>query len=216
MEINLNKGNGFIYKLTTPDNKVYIGKTKSLKRRFVKYKNCIEQGLMYIEIQKHGWQNIKKEILYQSEYNEELFSELEKHYIRLFNTFDSDNGLNSQSGGKKGFLTSKKSLQNISISHIGNKPSEETKIKMSLARLGKTFKWSKESSKEKLSKARTGMPIKGCVVVDLCTGVFFNSVQEASMAYNIKRSTLDAKLRGVITNNTNLKKLTNQWRKNVL
>ena len=186
---------GYIYKLTTPDFKIYIGKTKSLSRRFNKYKKSFECGMMYEEIQKHGWDNIDKEFLYSGVYNEELFSDLEKHYIRLYNTFGSENGLNSQSGGKKGFLTSKKALKNMSKSHLGIKDSELTKERKSESQ---RISWSKNKRVHK--KIMTSKS----VLFDPMSGVYYNSIADASRCIGIKRTTLNAMLSGQNKNKTNL------------
>lgn len=56
----------FIYKLTTPSGKVYIGQTISINRRFSSYRNnpSKSQSLIYSSIKKYGWNSIKKEIIY--------------------------------------------------------------------------------------------------------------------------------------------------------
>ncbi len=43
------------------------------------------------------------------------------------------------------------------------------------------------------------------VILDVSTGIYYESIKEASNAYNIKRSTLNAMLNGVNPNKTNLK-----------
>lgn len=192
---------GYIYKLTTPDDKIYIGKTQNIVKRYYKYKKCVEHGLMYIEVQKWGWDNINKEILYEGEYNEMLFSDLEKHYIRLFNTFESNNGLNSQSGGKSGFKTSKVSTTKMSKTRTGTKIAEETKIKMSKIRTGKRWKV-KDPSR---MGGKKGVGISGTLVLDTETGIYYKSIAEASKCLGIKRTTLNSKLLGVNPNNTSIK-----------
>lgn len=55
-----------IYKLTFPDNKVYIGQTKrNPEDRWMKGAGYKKQEKVYQAILKFGWDNIKKQILYQ-------------------------------------------------------------------------------------------------------------------------------------------------------
>ena len=54
-----------IYKLTAPNDEVYIGQTSSLEKRFYYYKSkhCKTQFLICNSINKYGWEAFKKEIV---------------------------------------------------------------------------------------------------------------------------------------------------------
>ena len=67
------------YILLFPNNKVYIGQTVNTKNRWGKNGNGYTTNKeMYADIQKYGWDNIKKQIVYDNlTYNESLEKEKE-------------------------------------------------------------------------------------------------------------------------------------------
>lgn len=97
------KGYGFIYKYTSPSNKVYVGQTVNNLATRAKniasgkgYKKC---SVFWKAIQKYSFTNFKVEIL-----EEVLVSELnekEKYYINYFNSV-VPNGYNLTDGGNGG------------------------------------------------------------------------------------------------------------------
>jgi group I intron endonuclease len=144
-ENNPIKGVGYVYKITSPTNRVYIGQSINLRARINKYRqiNCKGQIRIYNSLLKYGTSNHKLEILetITSNIKEEL-DLLECYYIGLFDCLNL--GLNSHIGG-------------------ANKiPNEATKLKMSEAQKNRdksTYKRGhklSESHKEKLSKAKIG------------------------------------------------------------
>lgn len=80
----------------------------------------------------------------------------------------------------------------------GKKHSEETKLKMSIAKKGmnKSNDW-----KNSISKSMVGKNAKK--VIDNTTGNIYNSVTEAANNLNISRAYLSQQLLGVCKNNTN-------------
>ena len=54
-----------IYCITSPSNKVYIGASTNIEKRFKHYKgcHCISQNKLYNSLKKYGWENHKKDIL---------------------------------------------------------------------------------------------------------------------------------------------------------
>jgi group I intron endonuclease len=68
---------GYIYKLTSPSNREYIGQTVSLEKRFYKYKNllCKNQPKIYNSLVKYGYKNHKIEIL--GEYEIDKLNDME-------------------------------------------------------------------------------------------------------------------------------------------
>lgn len=95
------------------------------------------------------------------------------------------------------------------INRRGQTHSEETKLKMSLAKKGKPSN-NKGTKMTEEQKARMSEAKKGCDptvvqgLLDTQTGVFYNSISEASFYYDIKRTTLNAMLKGQNPNKTNL------------
>lgn len=89
-----------IYKITNiVNNKNYIGFTKNFERRIKQHKKDYKNNdlLLYRAINKHGWENFKFEILYQSKLHEHTLNVMEPFFI---NQYDSHkNGYNMTSGG---------------------------------------------------------------------------------------------------------------------
>ena len=83
-----------IYKITSPDKKIYIGQSVNLKRRLKDYKANLakDQKLLNYSFLKYGFKNHKFEIIRIC--NIEELSVLERYYQILFNCVGS-NGLNS-------------------------------------------------------------------------------------------------------------------------
>lgn len=89
---------GYIYKIISPSNKIYIGQTINYKERIKRYKNlnCKKQLKLYNSLKKYGYENHKFEIL--EECNREELHKKEIEYIRLNNSIKE--GLNIREGGQ--------------------------------------------------------------------------------------------------------------------
>jgi group I intron endonuclease len=123
-----------IYKITSPTEKVYIGASKNiLKRWSFDYKyvcNVKSQKKLYRSFKKYGIANHKFEIIEVCKI-EELFNK-EIYWIKFYNSYKK--GLNSTIGGQNPPVQNKpKSLEHrlkIGLSNKGKKHSEETKQKI--------------------------------------------------------------------------------------
>ena len=145
-----------IYKITNPNNEIYIGQSSNINKRWQTYKRLKDvttQPKLYESLKKYGWENHKFEIL---EITDDK-NEKEKYYISFYDSYVK--GLNSSSknkgpsshsletrkkiglknrilkpnsGGKgKSKPHSKEHKQNISKSLIGRKQSEQHKLNRS-------------------------------------------------------------------------------------
>lgn len=54
-----------IYKITNPNNKIYIGQSTNIENRIKRYKSlqCAGQRILYNSLKKYGWENHKFEII---------------------------------------------------------------------------------------------------------------------------------------------------------
>ena len=138
-----------VYMHRAPNNKVYIGVTsKKLRQRFGK--NGIgyrSQQLFWRAIQKYGWNNIEH-IIIATNLSKDLAYKLE---IMLISEYKSNNpkyGYNSSIGGEASPLGSRHKL------------SEETRAKMSQAKLGEKHPFYGQShsveTKEKIRNSMLG------------------------------------------------------------
>ena len=89
-----------IYKLTSPDNKVYIGCTSQNPKDRWDYGNKYHHNKeLTDDIRLFGWDDFEHEILY-SDLPEEKAYELERDLIREYNSCDPKCGYNKTRGGK--------------------------------------------------------------------------------------------------------------------
>ena len=89
-----------VYKLTFPNNKVYIGKTqRKPSYRWGKNGSGYKfQKNVWDAICEYGWHNIDKQIIEQGLDKNEA-SEKEQYYIKLYNAMDNNKGYNMTAGG---------------------------------------------------------------------------------------------------------------------
>jgi group I intron endonuclease len=194
-----------IYKITSPSGKVYIGSSKNIERRIKYYSSisCIGQTKLYNSIKKYGWNNHILEIIKECSFDE-LYSQ-ERYYGEMYDVLGI-NGLN--------LILPKAGENKIGVSN-------ETRLKMSLSKSGdkNTFFGKKHSNnaKEKIRLFQTGRTHTtehrkkvsdnnaknlSKIVLDLNTGVFYESAKELSDLYCIKHSTIRARLNGTNKNKT--------------
>lgn len=103
-----------VYKYTSPSNKVYIGitsKTQSIRagKNGIGYQHCTA---FWRAIVKYGWDNFKYEEL-ATQLDEETAKELEKYYIKLYNSTDSNYGYNISHGGDGYSIYDKEEILNL-------------------------------------------------------------------------------------------------------
>ena len=93
-----------IYKLTSPTNKVYIGRTNNFETRLIQHKhNAIinkKSNSLYKAIRKYGWDNFKKEII--CEVDSKNAQKIEEEFIIAYNSVR--NGYNDTYSGGGGDL----------------------------------------------------------------------------------------------------------------
>ena len=148
---------GFIYKLTFPSEKSYIGQTIcDIHKRLEKHQYA-SSGCVAVRnaIQKYGWEKVEKEWY---EVPDEDLNFYEEMLVALLGTL-SPGGYNLKEGGGNG-KPSEESRQKMSEAKTGEKHpmygkehTEETKKKMSDAHTGKEHI---EESKQKTSEALSG------------------------------------------------------------
>ena len=164
-----------IYKITSPSGKIYIGKSADIKLRWKKYLrlNCKMQTKLYNSLQKHGAEKHQFEIIHICK--EEDLSDLEKHYIKLYDCFQTKDGLNLRAGGeggkisietrnrmseiRKGMVFSESHKKNLSKALLGRKLPKDVREKMGKSKMG--HKWNvgrkaSEETKRKMSLAQKG------------------------------------------------------------
>ena len=144
-----------IYKIVCiKTDKVYIGQSTNILRRFDYYKRlqCKNQRKLYNSLKKYGVKNHKFEIL--EECLLEQLNEREIYWTELLEAHTKDNGLVLKVGGFKGY-SSEETKEKLSKSQKGNKYREgkilelESKIKISKANRGKSHPSNRKGKKIK-------------------------------------------------------------------
>ena len=123
MSDNYEERRYFVYKHTSPSNKVYIGITQmNPEYRWNHGKGYIKNQYFYRAIQKYGWDNFEHEILF-SELTKKEACNKEIELIALYDSTNPELGYNISSGGENG------NLGIVMSEEIRKKMSESTKGK---------------------------------------------------------------------------------------
>lgn len=147
-----------IYKIVSPNGKIYIGQSVNLKVRLKRYKNkdCKTQSKLFNSFIKHGVNSHIFEII---EYCKiEYLNERERYWQDFYNsTIEGLNCRLTKTNDKSGSI-SEETRRKLSILNKGKILSKETKNKMSLSKKGiKNYNKGKKLSKNirlKMSKAQ--------------------------------------------------------------
>lgn len=80
----------YIYKITSPSNKVYIGRAKNFDTRMIEHKSLAERGGGYTihqAIRKYGWDNMTREII--CEVSTAKAKHIEEQFIRAYDSVNT-------------------------------------------------------------------------------------------------------------------------------
>lgn len=190
-----------IYKIENPKGKIYIGQSKNIERRFYIYKKvlCKKQKMLYRSLLKYGVDNHKFEVI--EECSIDLLNKRERHWQDYYDVLNKGLNLCLVSTIDKKYTHSKESLEKISKTHKGKKLSKEHIEAIAKSTRGK--KLCKEHL-EKLLSGKKPLSHKCKPILSLNTGIFYDTVREASISYCVNRHTLKNYLSGVRTNKTDL------------
>lgn len=142
-----------IYKITSPSNKIYIGQSVNINKRFETYKKlkCKAQSKLYCSFISHGVENHIFEII-----EECLIEELnirERYWQEYYNVLDCGLNLVLTKTKDRSGKSSEETKTKLSISHLGKKQSSELIEKRTKHQKGKHRK---EETKEKIRKKLLG------------------------------------------------------------
>jgi hypothetical protein len=171
-----------IYKITSPSNKIYVGQSIDIERRFKHYKNLKEikgQKKIYYSIKKYGYENHVFEILEKCNVDE--LDSKEEYWIVFYDSCNK--GLNiSEGGGSFGKFNK------------GKKRSTKVKNKISQTKQ----KNPRKTTKEMIQLYRDTSKSKKEVFQYSLEGNFINkypSINEASRQLKIRNDGISACLR---------------------
>lgn len=148
-----------IYKVThTLDGKVYIGQTiKPLKKRWSEHGYKKKNTYFSNCLRKYGKENFSIEQIDQASSLEEL-NEKEVYWINFFDSTNKEKGYNIEHGGNS-HKKSQETIEKQRRSMIGKnkyKRTEEARLNMSLAQMGKKRAPFSEEHKDKIRQKALG------------------------------------------------------------
>lgn len=221
--------NAYIYKITNPKGKIYIGSTVNLKDRIYRYKTyrVKAQVKIYNSLIKYTFENHKFEVIYECNAKDKLYYEF--YFGNLYDVLginglnlslpkfsDEYNGISEETKIKiglahKGKVLSDKQKNQISIRSKkwhednvhpmqGKKAWNKGKVflvgeKNPMYGIKRSEEWKINHSKLIKEKSKKGSEhFRSKVVLDLLTGIFYNSIKEVSIYNNIVYSTLKSKI----------------------
>lgn len=187
-----------IYKITSPNGRVYIGQSIDVANRIKKYANlnCKKQILLYSSLKKYGISNHVFEIVEMCNISE--LNQKERFYQDKYLSYI--NGLNcrvTSSNSKSGHI-SNEAKRKISAFNLGKTIPKEVRIKMSKSKVGKEShrkgKKMSEDTKKKMSKSQ--MKSISQFTLDGILVAKFDSALTASIRLNLIATHIRACCRG--------------------
>lgn len=140
---------GVIYKVTSPNGKIYIGQTINLKNRLKKYKYDFSgQKKLWNNCQKHNWNpNDSVEVI--EECLIDNLNEREIYWIGIYDSYKIGLNCDLGGGGRTGYVCSDETKEKLRKINLGKKLSEETKqkIRETHSKIPKDFYKNRESRK---------------------------------------------------------------------
>lgn len=183
-----------IYKITSPSNKIYIGQSINIEKRWKQYQrlDCKKQPKLFNSFQKHGVKNHIFEII--EECNSEQLNEREIYWKQYYDTIDK--GLNCELFDIGQGCRSHEVKHKISNSLKGKQKTQEHCLNLSRAKVGTPSKRKgKPDLKQKgipkptaggKGKQKKGAgPKEGKHIIDTQTGEIFSSVKECRLKFGI-------------------------------
>lgn len=132
-----------IYKITSPTNKIYIGQSKNIYKRFKQYysfnKSNKSQIKLWRSLKKYGCDNHIFEIIEECKFED--LNIKERYWQEYYNVIDRDKGLN---------------LVLVKTDVKPKKFSKETRLKMSIAAIGKKKKPFSKIQLKRMSESHKG------------------------------------------------------------
>lgn len=220
-----------VYKITSPDNKTYIGCTSmNPKDRWDSGHGYKTNKLLWADICKFGWNAFDRCVIHTNLTEDEAY-EMERNLISHYNSTDPKFGYNKSIGGKgpRGVFPSEETRRKLSESRMGEKNhfygkhhTEEAKYKISIAHSGENhYFYGKHLSDEHRRKIGDGNRGKHLTeeqrirnriynganrkVRCIDTGVVYNSISEAARVNNCDRTGITDACRGKLKTSNGLR-----------
>lgn len=130
---------GYIYRLTSPSGRSYIGLSKDVRKRWSEHQLSArnnESNTLHKAIRKYGWNSFNKEVIATGLYVNIKFLEISAIYI--FDTFNKGYNMTTGGDGTSGNKKTPEQIERLREVNLGRFVSEETRARQSEAQKGLT------------------------------------------------------------------------------
>jgi len=220
MKRDLTNVKGYIYKLTSPNGKTYIGQTVNKKQRKYHYNSgdFKQQTKLWNSVSKYNWNPAETyEIIEEClcGVDKEILNKRETYWIDHYNSFKSGLNCNVGGDGNLGNQHSAESKRKMSEAKIGvkhpdwrneqkreytkgRKHTDEAKLRMSEAKIANMTDDVKSKISEGLMGNQNGIGNSGSPkkVVCLTNNKIYNSIKEAANELGLHSSNIIATCKG--------------------
>lgn len=170
-----------IYKITSPSNKIYVGQSINIEKRFKSYSklHCYQQYKLYNSLKKYGYKQHIFEIL--EECTIEQLNIKERYWQDYYDVL-SKNGLNLTltRTDEKRKVYSPEIIDKIRESNLGKK---------------KIYKSEESLERTKLTRFKLGSTVNNKKVINIETGEIFESAKQLAETLNKKPKYIQEALR---------------------
>jgi len=163
---------GYIYKITSPNGKIYIGQTINFRNRKYYYNSgdYKQQTKLHNNVLFYDWNpadtiEVIEECLCGKD--KEIINEREKYWILFYDSFKSGLNCNEGGHGNIGHTHSEESRKKMSDAKIGVKHSHERNLKKSESRKGKKHTNESKTKMSVIKKERMNDTIKNKISIGL-------------------------------------------------
>lgn len=186
-----------IYKITSPSNKVYIGQSNNIGKRFKQYSSLSQTKLqkrLHYSFNKYGISNHTFEVI--EECNVELLNERERYWQEFYNVLGKD-GLNCLLTNTKDNIKvySKETIDKIRLGNLGKTIPESVRKQTS-----KTMKAKGIKPKEKMLGFNNPKSIKIIATNKITKETYVSNLSGIANFFNVDRELISNRL-----NNTTVK-----------
>lgn len=188
-----------IYKIISPTDKIYIGQSVDIERRWLEHKSSTDSPKLHNSLKKHGFENHTFEILEECETS--LLNEKERYYQDFYDVLGPF-GLNlilTTTETKSGYM-SEEGKQNLRIKATGRVHSQETIEKMRLNSLNMS-----QETRDKMSKEKESASYNKKRIINTVTEEVFSSITLAANSIGIRMEYLSDMLLDKRKNTTDFK-----------
>lgn len=197
-----------IYKITSPSNKIYIGQSLNIERRFKEYKllRCKKQIILQNSLNKYGVENHIFEIIEECNINELNTKERSwQEYYDVLNNNLNCVYVNTETNKR---ICSDKTKLKMSLAKLGKKRPVEFSETMRLIKINKKLS---QETKDKIKLSNTGKKrnsykineFSGKKVIDNNTNKIYRTISIAAIEFGYSISHFSSMLSGVKKNKTN-------------